>query len=465
MRLCFLTWIICTIFCAIGSIRANEPVFIEAESFADKGGWAVDQQYMDVMGSPVLLAHGMGEPVADAVTEAVFPKPGTYRVFVRTRNWISPWTTEYAPGKFQLSVNGKKLETVFGTEGDPWHWQSGGTVEIKDTKTKIALHDLTGFDGRLDAIIFTNDEKYTPPEDVKEIDKIRRKTLKLAASPLDALSVEEGQFDLVVVGGGIAGCCASISAARLGCKVALVQNRPVLGGNNSSEVRVGLSGLISQNPYPNLGNLLDELGPVGYWNNWESQQHPETERSKQIAQIINRNPEKKTHNAGPASNYEDEKKKQLVLKEPNIRLFLNTQVYKVQKDGNSIVSVTGKDIITGKESVFKGSLFADCTGDGVIGFLAGADYRMGRESKAETGEPHAPEQADQLTMGTSVQWYADEIDTNASFPECPWAIQFNEKTCRPGMRGDWDWETGLNRNQVTDIEFIRDYGLRAVFGN
>lgn len=94
------------------------------------------------------------------------------------------------------------------------------------------------------------------------------------------------------MGGGIAGCCAAISAARLGCKVALIQNRPVLGGNNSSEVRVGLSGKIAQKPYTNLGNLLDELGSVGFWNNWEANQKPESERSKQIKEILKNNPEK-----------------------------------------------------------------------------------------------------------------------------------------------------------------------------
>jgi glycine/D-amino acid oxidase-like deaminating enzyme len=81
-------------------------------------------------------------------------------------------------------------------------------------------------------------------------------------------------FDLVVVGGGIAGCCTAISAARLGSRVALIQNRPVLGGNNSSEVRVGLSGLIHQPPYPRLGDLVDELGPIGHWNLWEARAIP-----------------------------------------------------------------------------------------------------------------------------------------------------------------------------------------------
>jgi hypothetical protein len=90
---------------------------------------------------------------------------------------------------------------------------------------------------------------------------------------------------------------------------------------------------------------------------------------------------------------------------------------------------------------------------------------MGRESRAETGEPSAPENADDLVMGTSVQWYAEKTDKPSSFPECPWAVQFTEETAQHLTRGDWDWETGFYWDQVEDIEYIRDYGLRAVFGN
>ncbi|KAA6329508.1 hypothetical protein EZS27_021688 [termite gut metagenome] len=155
----------------------------------------------------------------------------------------------------------------------------------------------------------------------------------------------------------------------------------------------------------------------------------------------------------------------MILNEPNIHLFLNTQVFKVEKKENTIIFVTGKSILTSEESIFKGTLFADCTGDGDVGFLAGADYNMGRESKEETEEPRASAKPNLLVMGTSVQWHADDTYVNTSFPKCPWAVQFSEETCRPGMRGGWDWETGMSRNQITEIEFIRDYALHAVCGN
>src|ERR1035441_4836057 len=102
------------------SVRAQH-VLLEAEQFADTGGWDVDQQFMDKMGSPVLLAHGLGVPVKDAVTTAHFPAPGKYRVWVRTRDWVAPWKVSGTPGKFLLLVNNAPLTTTFGTEGAEWH--------------------------------------------------------------------------------------------------------------------------------------------------------------------------------------------------------------------------------------------------------------------------------------------------------------------------------------------------------
>ena len=80
-------------------------ILLEAESFANKGGWVIDQQSMDVMGSPYLMAHGMGVPVKDAETTVTFKETGNYRVFVRTRNWAARWSNNDVPGKFQLIIN------------------------------------------------------------------------------------------------------------------------------------------------------------------------------------------------------------------------------------------------------------------------------------------------------------------------------------------------------------------------
>lgn len=446
-----------------GIISCKKPahiIYVEAENFSHRGGWVIDQQSIDLIGSSYILAHGLGVPVEDAETTIEVPSAGNYKVWVRTRNWVAPWNEEISPGRFQLVVDGVPLDAIFGTNGIKWHWQNGGRVNLNKGKTRLSLRDLTGFEGRCDAIIFTDDPDLIPPENRDELYDFRKNLAGQAIAPEDA-----GEYDLVVVGGGVAGCCAALSAARYGCKVALIQNRPVLGGNNSSEVRVGLSGLIYQQPYPKLGRLVDEIGSIGHWTLWEAIRDPDSPRSRHILEVIEKNPEKKIHNTGPASNYGDEKKLAVIEAEPNINLFLNTHVFRVEMDEEKITSVTGKNIVSGKEIIVRGKLFADCTGDANLGFLAGADYRIGRESKDETGEKWAPEKSDSLVMGASVQWFAELTSAPSSFPECPWAEQFDENTSYKVTRGDWDWETGLTRDQINDIEFIRDYAFRVTYGN
>ena len=444
-------------------------VLVEAESFSDSGGWLVDQQSMDQMGSPYMLAHGLGIPVKNAVTAVRFAKSGKYRVWVRTRDWVAPWKTADTPpemkavgcpGKFHILINGKPLNTTFGTEGAEWHWQDGGLINAKAGEILLALQDLTGFDGRCDAIYFSEDLKLPPPHNGDALRSFRIKMRGISELPQPV-----GKYDLVVVGGGMAGSCLAVSAARHGCRVALIQNRPVLGGNNSSEVRVGLSGLIHQEPYPKLGNLVDELGPVGHWNLWEAKRDPDSPRSRRIMEVIKNNPEKKIHNAGPASNYEDQRKTDVVNAEKNIDLFLNTHANGVEMKDGRIAAVVAQNIRTGERYRFASRLFADCTGDGNLGALANADFRVGREAKMTTGEKLAPDKADKLVMGTSVQWYSVTDAESSVFPVCSWTVPFNEINCIKATRGDWDWETGAHLDQVKDIEQIRDYALRVTFGN
>lgn len=416
-------------FASFSSLPAAN-LFIEAESFTKKGGWVVDQQFMDLMGSSYLMAHGMGEPVEDAQTEVTFPEKGTYYVYVRTYNWTSPWKDGEGPGKFSLYVGNKKLASPLGCEGNAWMWQAAGKVTIKDVNTELRLHDLTGFDGRCDAIYFTTEEGAVPPSDVASLEKFRREKLNLPAeAPL------AGEYDLVVVGAGIAGMSAAVSAARLGCKVALLNDRPVIGGNNSSEIRVHLGGRIEAGPYKELGNLQKEFGPT------------------------------RGGNAQPADYYEDQKKMDWLLKEKNVSLFTNYRAIAVEKEGNRITAVIAKHIETGEEKRFEAPLFSDCTGDGTIGYLAGADYRMGRESRNEFGESTAPEQADKMTMGASVQWYSEDTKKPSSFPHFEYGVDFNEKNCEKVTMGEWTWETGMNYDQIKDFERIRDYGLLVVYSN
>ena len=416
--------------------KVNSTVFVEAESFENLGGWVIDQQFMDYMGSPFLLAHGMGIPVEDALTNVHFNETGIFHVWVRTRDWAAPWKKEIpedeyqSPGKFELLINGKALDVVFGVEGAEWHWQYGGKIEIRQNENELALHDLTGFEGRCDAIIFTKDAELTPPDNGLELEEFRKRLLGYSYEDENVSS-----YDFVVVGGGIAGICASVAAARKDLNVALIQDRPLVGGNNSSEIRVQLGGKVNLPPYPAIGNLVNELNPDF------------------------------SQNARPAERYKDWLKMDLVKNEPNLHLFLNTHVNNLEMDGLKIKSVIAQDVITGESKKFKAPVFADCSGDGAIGYLAGADYRYGRESRKETGERLAPKKADELTMGTSVMWYSVKRKGEYTFPETPWAVQFDENTCQKVIRGDWNWELGLGRDQLSESEFIRDYGFRVIYGN
>jgi len=417
-------------------MKTSTTLLIEAESFKNPGGWVIDQQFMDYMGSPFLLAHGMGIPVEDAITKVIFPGIGMFHIWVRTRDWAAPWKEKVklhnyqSPGKFQLFVNGKSIDTIFGTEKAEWHWQYGGNINITQEENELRLHDLTGFEGRCDAIVFSKDPELFLPNNRVELASFRRRLSGYPETPEDA-----GIFDFIVVGGGIAGICAAVTAARKGVNTALIHDRPIVGGNNSSEIRVQLGGAINLPPYTPIGNLVDELNP-------------------QFSQ-----------NARPAHRYKDWLKMKIVRSEPHLQLFLNTHVTQVEKNGDQISGVIALDIITGKQLQFTAPLFADCTGDSTIGYMAGADYRYGRESRKETGETLAPKHPDNLTMGTSVMWYSVKRKGEFPFPETPWAVRFDEKTCQKVTRGDWNWELGLEHDQLTESESIRDYGFRVIYGN
>ena len=238
--------------------KNKETILIEAESFTEKGGWVIDQQFINEMGSPYLMAHGMGRPVVNAKTTVNVTQKGKYKVFIRTKNWAAKWSKLEAPGRYNLIVNGKKIKQTFGVSSDDWDWIDGGEINVTSTEVKLELEDLTGFNGRCDAIILTQDKNFVPANDLKELTNWRAKKLNLGTP-------QTKEFDFVVIGGGMGGITAAISAARLGSKVALVQNRPVLGGNNSSEVRVHMGAMIKVEPWPNLGNVVNEISPKKRW--------------------------------------------------------------------------------------------------------------------------------------------------------------------------------------------------------
>lgn len=147
--------------------------------------------------------------------------------------------------------------------------------------------------------------------------------------------------------------------------------------------------------------------------------------------------------------------------------FLGYRVNEVDTAGGRIRSVVATDIETGKRLRFNAPLFADCTGDGTVGYLAGADYLYGRESRAEYGEPTAPENPDSMTMGVSVQWRSREAAgrKDARFPVFEYGLGLDDESCRRVDMGEWTWETGMNYDQIDDAERIRDYGMLVVYSN
>jgi len=402
------------------SVQA-QTILVETESFKEKGGWVIDNQFIDQMGSSYLLAHGAGRIVQDAFTDINIPQSGKYHIWVRTFNWNSPWNPDQAPGKFQVLINGRPLDNTFGTSPEKWDWVRGGHVNLKNKSAEIRLKDLTGFEGRCDAIVLTIDPSFTPPNRDPEMINFRRKMLQLPDSPVD-----KGAYDLVVVGGGVAGIATAVSAARLGLKTALIQNRPVLGGNNSPEIKVVIQGGINLGPYPNMGNVVSEIG----------------------------------------NTYEDhERTLKIVQSEPNLDLHLNTHVFNALVEDDKITAVLARHAETNMEYRFNAKLFADCTGDGNVGFAAGADYVDKREIRSMFGETLAPEIQDNFKYGATLKWNSKDIGEPVTYPETPWAVQFSEVTVQRESKAIWNWETGWYHDMVDEFEYIRDYWLRVVYGN
>jgi hypothetical protein len=252
---------------------------------------------------------------------------------------------------------------------------------------------------------------------------------------------ETVQADITVIGGGLAGVSAAVSAARLGCKVSLVQNRPVLGGNSSSEIRVWVVGATGHgvNRYARETGIMGEMFIENQYTNPEGNPY-----------------------------YWDYIVKDLVQNEPLIQLFLNTDVHEVEavEDGGQqrIVSATGWMMGSERKIRFESEMFLDCSGDGLIGFLAGAKYRIGREAKYEFDEPWGLEEPDDIKLGSTLLFYTKDVGFPVKYVPPGFAKDITKtpipenRIIRSGDSGCFYWwiEWGGHLDTVHDNEQIRD---------
>jgi FAD dependent oxidoreductase len=416
-------------------------ILVEAEDFDDHGGWVLDSQFETIMGSPYLLAHGLGRPVADARTTINVDEAGAYDVWVRAKDWVPG----YHPGRFTLLIDGAPLATEFGANDQDWSWQYAGVVDLPKGDVSLALHDLTGFDGRCDAIYLSMDTT-EPPNDIEGGCAWRKALRGLPEHPVDA-----GDYDVIVVGGGISGCAAALASARLGQTVALLHDRPVLGGNASKEI-----GLM---PRGTQGALLREL----------AQRTPD----RDLAALA------------------------LLEAEPTASVFLEHRIIAAAREGNRIVSVDTVTARGGHERRFRGRMFIDTSGTAALGVLVGAETMFGREARAETGEPYAPEVADDMHHGNTLFFRTRMADHPVPFPDVPWAIKVAKDYAnlsgqliqtgeengpgpsagsnpatpefRFGSKNDvfpatHFWEYGQWLDPYTSGELVRDYLMSALYG-
>ena len=248
----------------------------------------------------------------------------------------------------------------------------------------------------------------------------------------------EKNYDFIVVGGGMAGVCAAIEAARGGSNTALIHARPVLGGNASSEIRIHISGAdhsLTQPDYAESG-LLYEL-------------------------ML----ENKARNDTFSYSIWDMILFEAAKKQENLTVFYNTVMFDCETEDENITAIYCIQETTEMRYKFTAPLFADCTGHGTLGYYAGAEYRQGSESKSQTGEQHAPDEPNNERMGNSIHFKARDMGHPVKFTPPYFAKKFTEHDLRYRMHSanqvvDYSGAADPERNKATGGVSARgiDYG-------
>jgi len=415
-----------------------EHIWIDTVNFMNLGGWQPETQFVREMGQPYLIANDVpGTPVEDAVTKFTTTEEGYYRFFVRTKNWRMP----EAPGRFSLQVDGTDMTHVCGTLPTPgWYWEIAGDLYLTPGIHTLHLCDHTGWLSRCAAILITNDLDFTPSPEKERLLKQRAEILNLTTAPLDM-----GMWDFIVVGAGPGGIPAAISAARNGLKTALICGRPHIGGNASEEGTIGFDGAGAKNPGNHETGIANEI-----------------KRTKEHFGI--------TWQAAL---------EKLVADEPLITVFTDMLCVDADTNEHRIKSIHCVHTLTLQKYIFNGSYFADCSGDGWLGYYAGACYRLGREAFHEYEEVFAPKQPDTLTMSgclckSTPDWYMrgffmERGEDDSSFLPPDWAVSLPEqtesgRTQKKDHTAEWWLENSNDHDDLWEAEFARDELVRLGVG-
>lgn len=254
-------------------------------------------------------------------------------------------------------------------------------------------------------------------------------------------------YDLVVVGGGIAGTTCAISAARNKMKVALVHNRPMLGGNSSSEVKLYPEDNSGHQPWIKEGGIHDEF-------------HVEERQRNHLP-----------YREGIMNAHWDLVLYEWAVREPNLTLYLNTQMHHPNmRDAAHIQAVYCIQLGTEKDYELAAPLFVDATGDGVLGFFAKADHRWGREAASEFNESLAPREPNDHVMGNTLFFRAVDTGKPVPFQRPQWAAEFPAEEDLTGRGHDfidggyWWIEVGMPHHPIHDNDKITHEALRQLLG-
>lgn len=268
----------------------------------------------------------------------------------------------------------------------------------------------------------------------------------MSRANISNLEVCEHKADVCVIGGGMAGICAAIAAARHGAMVVLMHDRPVLGGNASSECRVHICGADRHNTIKHMREtgILEEIRLENLYRN-----HAQS------------------YSIWDTVLYEK------VRYQENLTLLLNCSCLDAQVDQERIISVTGWQLTTQTYHRVEAKIFIDCSGDAILAPLTGALYRVGREARSEFNESIAPEVSDKKTMGMTCAFMSKRCDVEQPFIPPKWAYKYLSCDELPyGERGHKNWwkmgywwiELGGEQDSIKDTEKIRDELLKIVYG-